>query len=185
VGLKRGAAREPKRNGCAGQRPPVSSFGTGSAQTPRMNPCPSARPGEGEQEENRRGDRPVCSDRRERRSGDTDFLLAGGVRAEPSHSQTKEERCRASDTMIAATIVTRKGGDAGTAAPVAARLERDRAQRVAAKISSLLRSKTQPAAELTIWSRSAIAAWLPRETTQAKSERNGDFRDGSPEICFW
>src|ERR1700739_2579353 len=27
----------------------------GSAQSPRMNPCPSARPGEGEQEENRRG----------------------------------------------------------------------------------------------------------------------------------
>jgi hypothetical protein len=31
----------------------------GSAQTPRMNPRPSARPGEGEQEENRRGGRPV------------------------------------------------------------------------------------------------------------------------------
>jgi hypothetical protein len=30
--------------------------------------------------------------------------------------------------MHAATIVTRKGGDAGTAAPVAERLERDRAQ---------------------------------------------------------
>src|SRR6185295_4793980 len=30
----------------------------GSAQNPRMNPCPSARPGEGEQEENRQGGPP-------------------------------------------------------------------------------------------------------------------------------
>jgi hypothetical protein len=35
--------------------------------------------------------------------------------------------------MHAATIVTRMGGDAGTAAPVAARLERDRAKRGAAE----------------------------------------------------
>src|ERR1700736_699306 len=30
----------------------------GSAQSPRMNPCPSARPDEGEQEENRQGGPP-------------------------------------------------------------------------------------------------------------------------------
>src|ERR1700730_5079869 len=68
----------------------VSPLVWGSAQSPRMNPCPSARPGEGEQEENRRGYRPVCSERSERRSGETDFVLAGGARAEPSHPRLRE-----------------------------------------------------------------------------------------------
>ncbi len=69
----------------------------GSAQTPRMNPCPSARPGEGEQEENRRGylSARSGSERSERRSGDADFVLAGGARAEPSHPRPTKERCRA------------------------------------------------------------------------------------------
>src|SRR6202035_1540778 len=51
----------------------------GSAQNPRMNPCPSARPGEGEQEENRRGSLSAQSgrERSERRLGETDFVLAG------------------------------------------------------------------------------------------------------------
>jgi hypothetical protein len=69
-----------------------SLYPWGSAQNPRMNPCPSARPGEGVQEENRRGYRPVCSERSERRSGETDFALAGGARAEPSHPRPQQQR---------------------------------------------------------------------------------------------
>ena len=51
----------------------------GSAQSPRMNPCPSARPGEGEQEENRRGSLSTQSgrERSDRRLGDADFVLDG------------------------------------------------------------------------------------------------------------
>ena len=46
-----------------------------------------------------RGDRPVCNDRRERRSGDADFVLAGGVRAEPSHPRTTERKMSRSDAL--------------------------------------------------------------------------------------
>jgi hypothetical protein len=73
----------------------LSSGYRGSAQSPRMNPCPSARPGEGEQEENRRGSLSAQSgsERSERRLGETDFVLAGGARAEPSHPRsTKKSR---------------------------------------------------------------------------------------------
>ena len=49
----------------------------GSAQNPRMNPCPSARPGEGEREENRRGDRPIWRRVRERRLGRPILFLLG------------------------------------------------------------------------------------------------------------
>ena len=88
-----------------------------------------------------RGDRPVCSDRRERRSGDADFVLAGGARAEPSHPRLQTKKLSRSDTIHAATIVTRMGGDADTAALVAARLERDRAKRGAAQISRVSTNK--------------------------------------------
>src|ERR1700730_12953852 len=44
----------------------------GSAQSPRMNPCPSARPGEGEQEANRRGSLSAQSGRDPRESGGTE-----------------------------------------------------------------------------------------------------------------
>src|SRR5580704_2687599 len=79
-----------------------------------------------------RGDRPVCSDRRKRRSGDADFVLAGGVRAEPSHPRPNKTELLRTDAIYAATIVTLMGGDANPAVPAAARLERDRAQREAA-----------------------------------------------------
>jgi hypothetical protein len=102
-----------------------------------MNPCPSARPGEGEQEQNRRGSLSAQSgsERSERRLGETDFVLAGGARAEPSHPRLQTKKMSRSDAVPAATIGTRKGGDAGTATPVAARLERHRAQRGAARNS--------------------------------------------------
>jgi hypothetical protein len=59
-----------------------------------MNPCLSARPGEGEQEENRRGYRPVWQRAKQAKIGGADFVLAGGVRAEPSHpDQTKRIFC--------------------------------------------------------------------------------------------
>jgi hypothetical protein len=56
----------------------------GSAQIPRMNPCPSARPGEGSKKKIGRGLFPPDLAAK-RRSGETDFVLAGGARAEPSH----------------------------------------------------------------------------------------------------
>src|SRR4029077_891937 len=49
----------------------VSPLVGGSAQSPRMNPCPSARPGEGEQEENRRGSLSAQSGSDPRESGGT------------------------------------------------------------------------------------------------------------------
>src|ERR1700739_5123447 len=65
----------------------------GSAQSPRMNPCPSARPGEGEQEENRRGSLSAQSgrERSDRRLGETDFVLAGRARAGASHPRPNQQ----------------------------------------------------------------------------------------------
>src|SRR5580704_3129771 len=79
-----------------------------------------------------RGDRPVCSDQRERRSGDADFVLVGGVRAEPSHpSPTERKMSRATRWMrqrsLPARAETLLGGSGRP------RLERDRAKRGAAR----------------------------------------------------
>jgi hypothetical protein len=57
-----------------------------------MNPCPSARPGEGEQEENRQGGPPglVATGGSEDRGMPILFLL-GGARAAPSHPRRKDK----------------------------------------------------------------------------------------------
>jgi hypothetical protein len=56
--------------------------------------------------------------------GETDFVLAWGARAEPSPPGQTNKGSR-SDTVRAATIVTRMGGDAGHGGSGRSRLERD------------------------------------------------------------
>jgi hypothetical protein len=76
-----------------------------------MNPCPSARPGEGEQEENRRGDRPVYSEPRQS-GGSADrripilFLL--GVPGQSPRSPDQTNKLPRSGAVHAATTVTHK-----------------------------------------------------------------------------
>lgn len=66
----------------AGDRPPAGGF----CAEPRMNPCPSARPGEGEQEENRQGGPPglAASAASEDRGMPILFLL--GVSGQSPHT---------------------------------------------------------------------------------------------------
>jgi hypothetical protein len=69
---------------------------TGSAQSPRMNPCPSARPGEREQEENRQGGSPglPATGGSEDRGMPILFLL-GVPGQSPRIPDQIEQRCRA------------------------------------------------------------------------------------------
>src|ERR1700692_102493 len=73
----------------------------GSAQSPRMNPCPSARPGEGEQEENRRGSLSAQSGSDPRASGGSEdwgrpiLFLLGVPGQSPRTPDSKQRRCRA------------------------------------------------------------------------------------------
>lgn len=86
-----------------------------------MNPCPSARPGEGEQEQNRRGSLSAQSgsEQSERRLGETDFVLAGVPGQSPRTPESNNSHVAQRDANpLAATIVTRMGGDACLAAPV-------------------------------------------------------------------
>src|SRR5580692_468965 len=115
----------------------------GSAQSPRMNPCPSARPGEGEQEENRRGSLSAQSGSDPRASGGAKiggdrFSSCWGCQGRALAPPTSNKEIVAErHAILAATIVTRTGGDANAAAPVAARLERDRAKRGAASTADV------------------------------------------------
>jgi hypothetical protein len=62
----------------------------GSAQNPRMNPCPSARPGEGEREENRKGTAQSGSESASEDWGDR-FCSCWGARAESSHPRQHKQ----------------------------------------------------------------------------------------------
>jgi hypothetical protein len=68
----------------------------GSAQSPRMNPCPSARPGEGEQEQNRRGSLSARSgsERSDAKIGGDRFCSCLGVPGQSPRTPdpTKERR---------------------------------------------------------------------------------------------
>src|ERR1700688_1867257 len=72
----------------------------GSAQSPRMNPCPSARPGEGEQEENRRGSLSAQSGSDPRESGGSEdwgrpiLFLLGVPGQSPRSPDYKQRSCR-------------------------------------------------------------------------------------------
>ena len=70
----------------------LSPWLRGSAQSPRMNPCPSARPGEGEQEENRQGGPPglAASTASEDRGMPILFLL--GVPGQSPRTPDQQER---------------------------------------------------------------------------------------------
>jgi hypothetical protein len=81
-----------------------------------------------------KGYRPVCRARSDRRSGDADFVLAGGARAEPSHPRSNKQRA-AKRRHICGNDRYPEGRRRHTAAPAASRLERDRAERGAARLS--------------------------------------------------
>src|ERR1700719_3291859 len=69
----------------------------GSAQNPRMTPCPSARPGEGEQEENRRGSLSAQSGSEPASEdwGRPILFLLGVPGQSPRTPDFKQRRCRA------------------------------------------------------------------------------------------
>ena len=66
----------------------------GSAQIPRMNPCPSARPGEGEQEENRTGSLSARSGSEAKIGGDR-FCSCWGCQGRAFAPLIKQTKCRA------------------------------------------------------------------------------------------
>src|ERR1700730_2024969 len=78
----------------------VSPLVWGSAQSPRMTPCPSARPGEGEQEENRRGSLSAQSGSDPRASGGSEdwgrpiLFLLGVPGQSPRTPDFKQRNCR-------------------------------------------------------------------------------------------
>src|ERR1700739_3972703 len=71
----------------------------GSAQSPRMNPCPSARPGEGEQEENRQGGPPGLQRPQGEEIGGWRVCSCWGCQGRALASPTKETDLSLSDTL--------------------------------------------------------------------------------------
>jgi len=66
------------------------------------------------------------------------ILQREGVSGQSPHAPGQTNNVPRSGAIPAATIVTRTGGDADTAAPVAVRLERDRATRGAATMRAAI-----------------------------------------------
>jgi hypothetical protein len=64
-----------------------------------MNPCPSARPGEGEQEENRRGDRPVWQRAERAKIGGCRFCSCWGCQGRALASPTNKTTLSRSDAL--------------------------------------------------------------------------------------
>jgi hypothetical protein len=87
----------------------LSPLVTGSAQNPRMNPCPSARPGEGEQEENRQGGPPGLAATAGSEDRGMQILFLLGVPGQsPRTPGQKDQSCRAATIILCARDGSRK-----------------------------------------------------------------------------
>ena len=71
----------------------------GSTQNPRMNPCPSARPGEGEQEENRQGGPPGLQRAQRVKIGGCRFCSCWGCQGSALASPIKQIELSRSDAL--------------------------------------------------------------------------------------